>query len=181
MLDLVPNQRRYYMAVARNAQAVADAWVQMSSKRVVRDRDTQYRQIEASILSQKLYHLALSNPPTHGILLLNESIYADDLNYALGYSANTYTVIANGGITPFQLNFDEFRHVLWHELGHRFGATELKNRPASDLIIHDKFGAHCKTPGCIMNIVNSVRDVQKNLGATFCPGCIRAIKRELSK
>ncbi len=113
--------------------------------------------------------MALSNPQTDSILLLNESIYANDLNYALGYSNNAYSVITNGIGTPFQLNFGEFKHVLRHELGHRFGATELENRPAAGLVFHKDFGWHCTTPRCVMNIVSSIQDVRTNLNATFCP------------
>ena len=182
ILDMVPNQKRYNMIMARNARAVADMWVQMTSKRIrFTSNHVTYHQIEATILSQQLKKLALSQSPINGILLLNDSIYAGNLNYALGYSNNAYSVIANGFNTPFQLNFPEFQHVLRHELGHKFGATELTNRSVSSLIHHNNLGWHCTTPRCVMNIVNSIQDVRNNLGADYCPLCKQAIRKELSR
>lgn len=151
-----------------------------------------FYQINAQPIIEGMLDYSAMHPDREYLLVMNDSIYANGLNYFLGANSkfrsrmgnllNT-TIISKGKGSPFEMEPLTFQAVLMHELGHRFGATDTHNRAPGELRDYEKLGRHCVTPGCIMNVANSLHDgkmaAQRN--ATFCSGCLSAMKRELSR
>jgi len=161
---------------------------------ILEERYTQrgYCQINAEPIMNGMLEYSAAHPDTEFVMVMKDSIYVKDLNYFLGvnrkalsrrgYLLNT-TIISCGENSPFEMDALTFQSVLKHELGHRFGATDQRNRNPGGLYNYKELGTHCTTPGCIMNVANSLRDGQlaARRRATYCPACLRAIKRELSR
>ncbi len=151
-----------------------------------------YIQVNAEPIMDGLLNYSAAYPDTEFVLVMRDSIYAQNLNYFLGVNHKAMsrtglllstTIISTGKNSPFELDGITFQSVLMHELGHRFGATDQQNRKPGELYNYPKMGTHCTTPGCIMNVMNSLDEgrVAAHRRATYCPGCLRAMKKEFSR
>ncbi len=158
----------------------------------MRYRQRGYRQINAEPIMEDLLNYSAAYPDTEFVLVMRDSIYAQDLNYFLGVNRKAMsttgqllntTIVSTGKNSPFELDGFTFQSVLMHELGHRFGATDQQNRKMGELYNYPQMGTHCTTPGCIMNVMNSLDEgkMAAHRRATYCPGCVAAMKREFSR
>ena len=151
-----------------------------------------FYQINAEPIISGMLDYNDANPNRELLMVMRDSIYAQNLNYFLGVNSKRFsqrgllsnaTIISMGKNSPYAMDGLTFQSVLMHELGHRFGATDIWNRKKGELYDYPQLGRHCLTPGCIMNVTNSLRDgqVAAQRQATFCPGCMTAMKKELSR
>lgn len=149
-------------------------------------------QINAEPIMNGMLECSKAHPDTEFVLVMRDSIYAQELNYFLGVNRKMVsrfghllnsTIVSTGKNSPFELDGITFQSVLMHELGHRFGATDHRNRNSGELYNYPQMGTHCTTPGCIMNVMNSLQEgrVAAHHRATYCPGCTVAMKKEFSR
>ncbi len=195
LLNSCDNAGRYQVFEVKNIVPFVRPLIQKGIQQAIsEERYTQrgYRQINAEPIMNGMLEYSAAHPDTELVMVMNDSIYASDLNYflgvnrkclsRLGYLLNT-TIISCGKNSPFEMDPLTFQTVLMHELGHRFGATDHQNRNPGELYDYKQLGTHCTTPGCIMNVANSLRDGQlaARRRATYCSACLRAMKKEFSR
>lgn len=186
ILGYVPGQKRYRLLTNVAANNLADMWVALSNSRTLETaRRIRFKQIETTIIARALDYMAhrtqgISVDP---ILLLNDGLYPPGYNYVFGFNTadQTGVVVARGDKSPAMLTDAQFTQIIRHELGHKFGATTPGIRPASEIYNYPGLGEHCLSPNCVMNVIASTDDLIKNPTTRFCPGCVAAIKRELSR
>lgn len=186
---------KYQVFQVQNAAPFVNPLIRTGIDQAIQEeRYTQrgYRQINAEPIIDGMLEYTKNHPDTELVMVMRDSIYAKDLNYFLGVSSKRLlptrqllnsTIISTGKKSPFELDALTFQSVLLHELGHRFGATDQQNRKPGELYEHGQLGTHCTTPGCIMNVINSLHEgrIAAHRRATYCPSCLRAIKKEFSR
>lgn len=151
-----------------------------------------YYQICAEPIMDGMLKYTAAHPDTEFLMITDNSIYANKLRFFLGVNRKAVsrsgrllntTIISTGRNSPYALDGITFQSVLMHELGHRFGTTDQRNRREGELREYREMGTHCTTPGCIMNVMNSLHEgrIAAHRRATYCPGCVAAMKREFSR
>ena len=187
---------KYQVFRVQNADAFVAPMIQKGISQAILDKNRYtrrgYFQINAEPIMEDMLTYTAAHPDTEFVLVMRDSIYAQKLNYFLGVNRKGFsrfghllntTIISTGKNSPFELDGITFQSVLMHELGHRFGCTDQQNRRPGELYDYKQLGTHCTTPGCIMNVMNSLQEgrVAAHRRATYCPGCITAMRKELSR
>ena len=191
ILDLQPAQQKYRAFIAQGAQDVVNAWVALSEVQSRHDghfptilqNRARYYQLQAYKITEQMDAFCRRNPNIDALMITKDSLYTPTLNFAFGFSNDRLSIVSLGQNSPYSLNPEEFCMVLSHELGHKFGATEYANRSPNQLVTVPNLGTHCRTPGCIMNNIQSANDMRamNQNNADFCDDCLAAMRLQLSR
>ena len=194
MLNILPGQQRYRPVNIKDSQPHVNAWVNRGIYQACQEQRYtrawpapiyRFHQIHARPITDAMDNMTAQPRNLQMIMIMRDSIYVDGMNFFYGYSTNpTGNIILSAGIhSPFEVSLNQYRYMLAHELGHKLGATDFALRGNNEIRDYPTLGVHCLTPGCLMSVVPDAKTQQRMArnGATFCPGCLRAIRQHLSR